>query len=72
MDSVYQFLNLLVLLVIMGFFWSFKGYFSRFSEEIAKNAAANVNFVDEIRRMAASEEAKAITLRLDGTKAEGL
>jgi hypothetical protein len=56
----------------MGFFWSFKGYFSRFSEEIAKNAAANVNFVDEIRRMAASEEAKAITLRLDGTKAEGL
>ncbi|MDP3182277.1 MAG: hypothetical protein Q8M54_05600 [Desulfobaccales bacterium] len=67
----YQFLNLLVLLVILGFFWSFKGYFSKFGEEIAKSTTANINFADEIRRMVANEEAKAITLRLDATKAEG-
>jgi len=71
MDHFFQFLNLLALLVILGFFWSFKGYFSKFGEEIAKSNAANVNFADEIRRMIANEEAKAITLRLDATKAEG-
>jgi hypothetical protein len=71
MDSIYQFLNLGVLLVILGFFWSFKGYFSTFGKEIAKDAAANINFANEIRRIVANEEAKAIILRLDATKAEG-
>jgi hypothetical protein len=71
MDSVYQFANLLILLVILGFFWSFKGYFSKIGEEIAQNTAANINFKEEISRMVAKEEAKAIILRLDASKAEG-
>lgn len=71
MEKVYQILNILILLVILGFFWSFKGYFSKIGEEIAKNTAANVNFKDEISRMLANEEAKAIILRLDASKAEG-
>lgn len=44
---------------------------SKYSEEIAKNIANNVNLADQIKRMVAHEEAKAITLRLDATKAEG-
>jgi len=71
MDWIYQFLNLVVLLVILGFFWSFKGYFCKIGEEMAKNTAANINFVNEIRKIVATEEAKAIILRLDTTKAEG-
>ena len=71
MDSVYQILNLLVLLVILGFLLWFKGYFSKYGEEIGKNTAANVTLADQIKRMVSYEEAKAITLRLDASKAEG-
>lgn len=71
MDSIFQFLSLLILMVILGFFLSFKGYFSKFGEELAKNTAANANFADEIKRLVVQENAKAIIARLDATKAEG-
>jgi len=44
---------------------------SKYSEEIANNIAKNVNLADQIKRMVANEEAKAIILRLDASKAEG-
>jgi hypothetical protein len=77
MASVNQFLNSLgmlgfLILLILGLAWiSFRVFCSKYSEEIAKNIANNVNLADQIKRMVAHEEAKAITLRLDATKAEG-
>lgn len=77
MELVNQFLSSLgllgfLILIILGLGWkSFTIFCSKYSEEIANNIAKNVNLADQIKRMVANEEAKAITLRLDASKAEG-
>jgi hypothetical protein len=77
MELVNQFLSSLglfglLILIILGLGWkSFTIFCSKYSEEIANNIAKNVNLADQIKRMVANEEAKAIILRLDASKAEG-
>jgi hypothetical protein len=77
MDAVNQFLNslgvlgFLILLILGSVLISFRVFCSKYSEEIVVNIAKNVNLADQIKRMVAHEEAKAITLRLDATMAEG-
>jgi hypothetical protein len=77
MESVNQFLSSLglfglLILIIFGLGWkSLKVFCLKYSDEIANNIAKNVNLADQIKRMVANEEAKAIILRLDATKAEG-